>query len=324
MDGMSIIPIQPFSVSLIPSVDELQHVYAQSYPGAKVIPAGYYLSPGFNDGEDVFCAFIDGRLAAYAPCYVQINTGPEGLPHRVWVELKSYPDLADPAKVKDALLERLLERARQRLREAAQVNGPRTAQMIFEYLTTETDAIAYVLARGFAYTESVFAMSRDLVKAELPQVKLPKDPVTLKRWKMETEAEQRAYVSARNQCFPESPIQLEEWQFFMQSPLWPNAVVSAAFAGGELVGCASVYWNEEENLQSGSKAGYTEDIFVLPAWRGCGVAAALIADGLAYLRTHGMEAARLMVRAQNQEALGLYRRLGFQVGGESRFYARDL
>ena len=54
------------------------------------------------------------------------------------------------------------------------------------------------------------------------------------------------------------------------------------------------------------------------------IAYAMVADGLCYLKEHGLEEARLAVRALNENALGLYRRLGFCVTGESRFYAKDL
>jgi ribosomal protein S18 acetylase RimI-like enzyme len=150
------------------------------------------------------------------------------------------------------------------------------------------------------------------------------DGICLRRWKMETEAEQSAYVSARNHCFPESPISLEEWQYFMSSPLWAVGTMVAAFDQDRLAGCVSAYWNEEDNRRSGVLAGFTEDIFVMPAWRGRGIASAMIADGLGYLKDHGLAEARLMVRALNETALGLYCQLGFEVSSESRFYARDL
>lgn len=321
---MSELTIQPFTPACIEAVDNLQTVYKNTFPGVKVVPAGFYLSPAFHGGEDVFCAFAGGQLVAYAPCYVQLNDGPIQFPHRIWVDIKAYPGLINSTAVKDRLLERLFQCARERLEEGNRSTDSRPAQVIFEYLTTQLEDIAYVTSCGFNYSESVFAMSRDLTCLPLPQVRPPTQPVTIQRWKMKTEAEQQAYVDARNECFPESPLRLEEWQYFMCSPMWSEATMIAAFDRDRLIGCASVYWNEEENQLSGARAGFIEDIFVLSGWRGCGIAAAMIAEGLGYLKEHGLSEAHLMVRALNENALELYRRLGYEVTAESRFYFRNL
>ena len=37
------------------------------------------------------------------------------------------------------------------------------------------------------------------------------------------------------------------------------------------------------------RPGYTEDIFVRPAWRGKGIARAAIAEGMRYLQEHGRQ-----------------------------------
>lgn len=316
--------IRPFTHADIEIVDELQRAYAQAVPTVKVIPAGIYLSPAFHNGQDVYCAFVEGKLVAYAPCFVQINNGPAHLPHRAWVDIKARPGLAETDRIKDQLLGCLMRLARQIVAEANPLGSTRRALMVFEYLTTEVSAIRYVTSRGFPYFESVYNMSRDLAQLPLPPETPVPPEVTLVRWKMESEAEQQAYISARNQCFPESPITLEEWRYFMSSPLWPAATMMAAFHGERLVGCASVYWNDEDNQRSGVQSGFTEDIFVLPEWRGQGIAQALITGGLTYLKEHQLTEARLAVRALNENALGLYRRSGFQVSTESQFYAQEL
>lgn len=315
--------LRPFTTADIPQVAGLQQAYARLVPGVPVIPADLYLSPAFHEGQDVTCAFFsDGteeRLVAYAPVYAQIvEDGPAQLPHRLWTEIKAHPDLPDPEPVKNSLLECVTRRAL----ELVQPFPGRGASLVFEYRTNETPAIQYVLARGFAYTESVFSMRRDLT-APLP-APAALEGFTIRRWKMESAPEQSAYVAARNECFPEAPIRLGEWQYYMQSPQWVAGTMIAAFAGEALVGGVHVYWNAEENRQTGQKIGFTEDIFVRPAWRGRGIARAAIIEGLRYLQEHGLEEAHLGVRALNENALGLYQRLGYQMVQESRFYARSL
>lgn len=110
----------------------------------------------------------------------------------------------------------------------------------------------------------------------------------------------------------------------MKSPIWAVGTTYAAFHGEQLVGNTAVFWNEEENVQTGKKIGYTEFVFVHPDWRGKNIARELITLGLKHLKEHGLEEARLDVKAQNQNALRLYQNLGFEVIRESRFYVLSL
>ncbi len=320
---MNKIDIRTLTPADLPQIVGLQQVYASRYPGAPVIPGEYYLSPAFHEGQDVFCAFDhapDGeRLVAYAPVYAQIvQDGPAELPHRLWTEVKAHPDLLDP----DPLKEQLLEQVTRRSRELVQPFPGRAARLIFDYRTTELPAIRFVLTHGFAYTESVFYLRRDL-NAPLPEVSKP-EGIHIRRWRMGSELEQTAYVAARNECFPEAPIQMDEWRYYMQSPQWAVGVMIGAFSGVDLVGAVNVYWDDEKNRQIGRMIGSTEDIFVRAPWRGKGIARAAIVEGMRYLIEHGLEEAHLCVLAQNQNALGLYKGLGYQVMQESRFYAKAL
>ncbi len=297
----------------------LQQKYEHVFPGAQITPGELYLSPAFHDGQDVFCAFEDDCLLAYAPVYLQaVEAGPTELPHTAWVEIKADPDLPEPQPVKDLLYNRLLER----IQGLASELPARRVHMSFQYHPNETPAIEYIQAKGFAYAESVFGMEC-MLPDPLPQPPIP-EGIEIRLWKMDSQAEQTRYVAARNECFPEAPITLGEWQYFLTLPVWADGTTVAAFDGEELVGNVSVFWNEDENARSSYKVGYTEYIFVRPAWRGKGIAQAMIAEGMRYLQAHDIAAARLEVRAQNTDALNLYQKLGYQVGSESRFYSKDL
>lgn len=310
--------IKTLSATDVRHVFHLQIKYEQVYPGAAVLPGEFYLSPAFHGGQDVYCAYENDRLVAYAPVYVQIVEGPGALPHIAWCEIKADPEIVEIIPIKDALLDCVVKRARQ----LTASTPDRPVQMIFQYMANETPSVAYVQSRGFAYTESVYSMCRDLY--QLIPTAPALDGVDLRRWKMATLEEQRAYVAARNECFPEAPITLEAWQYLLGSPGWAEASTIAAFDGETLAGCLTAYWDDNENGQSGVQAGHTEYIFVRPAWRGRGIAGALICEGMRYLKEHGKQQARLEVRAMNENALGLYQRLGYQVVGESQFYAKQI
>jgi ribosomal protein S18 acetylase RimI-like enzyme len=267
----------------------------------------------------VFCAFFGDQLAAYAPLFVQIvEDGLVDLPHHAWIEAKAHPRLVQPEGIKDDLLECVRQRA---LELVAPFPG-RETRLVLEYRDNEAPAIAYALSRGFQYRESIFHMRRTLAEP-VPDITTPPG-ITLRRWKMESEAEQRAYVDACNECFPETPTSLAAWQYYLQSLQWSVGTMIAAYSGVELVGAVHVFWNPKEGQAGDTRPGYTEDIFVRPAWRGKGIARAAIAEGMRYLKEHDRREAHLAVRALNENALTLYLGLGYQTVEISRFYTKTL
>jgi ribosomal protein S18 acetylase RimI-like enzyme len=302
-----------------PAVFSLQLAYAACFPGATIILPEVYLSPGFNGGEHVLCALDGERLVAYAPLFLQVvEDGPADLPHIAWVEVKALPDLPEIEPVKDALLDQALVRLRERMAGLP----PRPVRLTFEYAAGEDAAAAFVLARGFDYLESAFHMRRDLSQT-IPEPRAAPE-ISIRRWRMESEAEQRAYVAARTACFPEAPLPLADWQYYMRSPYWAEGTMIAAFAGDRLVGGVNVYSIPDESAAAEIPFGYTEDIFVLPEYRGKGAAHAMIAEGMRFLKERGFSEARLAVRAKNEQALPLYRGLGYAVHSESRYYAKHI
>jgi ribosomal protein S18 acetylase RimI-like enzyme len=316
---MKNVTIRTFTASDRRSVAELQSAYTSVYPDAPVIPGELYLSPAFEGGHNVYCAVDEcSNLLAYAPLYPVLIRDAAPLPHTLWVEIKTDPACETPAAIKDQLFEQLLLRARE---VTAELPG-HPVHLTFQYFPSETASIEYVLSRGCRYTESVFSMRRDLTS----EVSTPAPPreITIRLWRMQSEAEQQMYVEARNECFPEAPIALGEWQYFMKSPQWSVGTTLAAFDGDQLVGNVALFWDEAQNQQSGRKIGFTEHIFVRPAWRGRNIARCLINGGLTYLKQQGLTQAHLEVRAENRNALGLYTDLGYEVFRESRFYMFEL
>lgn len=316
---MKKITIQPLLPVHLDVIHNLQSAYSAVYPDAGVIPGEVYLSPVFENGDNIFCGFDEsGELIAYAPLVPVLIRDDSPLPHTFWTEIKVHPAVDNPCAVKDQLLERILLRAR----EVAPEYPGHPIQLTFQYFPSETASIDYVIAKGAEHTESVFTMRRDLSQ-EIPAPKSVED-IVIRPWKMESEAEQQMYVDARNQCFPEIPVELSEWQYFMLSPMWAVGTTFAAFDRGQLVGNVAVFWDEADNEKSGKRIGYTEYIFVHQNWRGKNIARELINRGLIYLKEHGLDEAHLEVKAQNQNALRLYRDLGYEVIRESCFYVLAL
>jgi GNAT superfamily N-acetyltransferase len=91
-------------------------------------------------------------------------------------------------------------------------------------------------------------------------------------------------------------------------------VWQVAWDGDEVAGGVLGFINEPENEAFGRKRGYTEVIFTRRAWRGRGVATALIGRNLRLLAQRGMTEAALGVDAENRSgALALYQKVGFEV-----------
>jgi len=315
---MSTFEIRNFASKDIPQVMALQQAYQHIYPQAAQIPGEAYLSPGFEAGKNIFCAWdLEGSLLGYAPLLPVLTDDPR-LPHTVWAEVKVGPQVKATQEVKDGLFQRVL----QRVKEISAAFPGHPTRLTFQYHPSEIPAMEYVTSRGCAYTESVFRMMRDL--SEEIQVVPPPDSIDVRRWHMESEAERQAYVQARNEAFPEAPVTLAEWQSFLGSPAWQEGTAVTAFDGPEIAGSLVAFWDEIISQMSGRNAGYTEYIFVREKWRHRGIAAFMIYQGLLYLKEHGREAAFLEVKAANANALGLYQRLGYQMVDETRLFVLQL
>ena len=286
----------------------VQTAYAAVYSDAPVIPGEVYLSPSFEGGRNVFCGFdATGRFLGYAPLFPVLVPDEINAPHKIWAEIKVDPEIENPLPLKDRFLEAVVGRARE---ISASAPG-HPSQLVFQYFPVETTSIAYVLSRGCEHTESIYRMARPLSEPIPVGPSLP--GLDVRCWRMESEAEQQAYVQAHNEAFPEAPLALGDWQHFMKSPQWATGTSIAAFAGAEVVGSVTVYWDEAENRSQEQKVGFTEHIFVRPAWRKRGIARRLILEGLSYLKEHGLDEAHLEVLAQNRQALRLYEGLGYRV-----------
>jgi mycothiol synthase len=93
-----------------------------------------------------------------------------------------------------------------------------------------------------------------------------------------------------------------------QTDIW-----QVAWAGDQVIGGVLGYIDEAENAAMDRRRGYTESIFTIRAWRGRGVAGAMIARNLRLLRERGMTEAALSVDTENPSgALGLYEKHGFR------------
>jgi len=305
------ITIRNHTANDLPQLAAFIKRYLAAIPDAKLIaPEVYTYHPALEEGQNVFSAWDERgeTMLGFAPAFPVPATDAEteGEPHPIWAIVVADPAHAGGDTIREALLGRVLERAQALLERFP---APRRVRLASDLIVSQKADIDFLLSKGFAHYESMYVMGRDLT-APLLDRPLPQD-VTVRQWKMETEAEQDAYLAAFNRCFPSNPKDRAALQFFMQSPMWRVGTAIAAFdEEGALVASVLSYWDPDD------RTGITDDVFVVPEWRGHGIAKHLVNAGLAYQREHGLEHARLEVRASNPPAVSVYKATGHTIVNE--------
>ncbi|MCC6442039.1 MAG: hypothetical protein IT210_01140 [Armatimonadetes bacterium] len=140
--------IRNFVPEDVQAVFDLQLDYARSFPEARVMPGEIYTGPGFENGQNVFCAFdMKGRLRACAPLFPKpVPDDACEAPHTFWIEAMAFPSLDHPAALKDCLLDKIRERAETTRRTLPEGK----TRLCFEYGIFEQSGIGYALSRGFS------------------------------------------------------------------------------------------------------------------------------------------------------------------------------
>jgi ribosomal protein S18 acetylase RimI-like enzyme len=121
-------------------------------------------------------------------------------------------------------------------------------------------------------------------------------------------ARERKYLS-----FLEAPP-IESSRQFIGESIARGHPHFVALDGGRVVGWCDVTPRERPTTQHSGVLG----IGVLPEWRGGGVGRQLIEHALEASRAFPLARVELAVRADNDRAIALYRRIGFEVEGRRR------
>lgn len=171
-------------------------------------------------------------------------------------------------------------------------------------------------AAGFVPARWWLAMNRDLSDA-IPDVPLGRG-LRLARFRAEdSEGVRLALNDSFRDHWASEPTTPEDWasntglSSFRQEL---SCVVFGTLPDGseEIAGALTVSVNEDEWQQVGFSFGYIEQLGVRRAWRGRGIAPAMLAHALRVFHEAGLERASLDVDVDSPTgAVGLYDRLGF-------------
>jgi len=177
----------------------------------------------------------------------------------------------------------------------------------------ETDANRLYTEAGYDIARWEYEMIRSLDQP-IGEAPLPEEieirPVTDADAPKVFEAAHEAFADHWGETEWFTPKDLEEWR---EGPTYNPSIWKIAFHGDEVVGTVLNYVHEKENEEYGRQRGYTESICVRKAWRGRGIAKALITESMRMHQAMGMTETCHGVDTQNPTgALQLYEGLGYK------------
>jgi ribosomal protein S18 acetylase RimI-like enzyme len=205
-------------------------------------------------------------------------------------------------QVRELLFHRVVEK----VRSMQSHYGLSQVRLASDMMVSQKDDIDYLARQGFLPFEQVYFMGRETADP-IPAVRVAA-PITLRQSNLSSQAEQTDYLQVYQACFPSSPKTGDDLQVLLQSPLWDKGRMIAAYSSSnELVGSLLVYWDEQKGY------GVTDDVMVLPPWRGQNIAKHLIGEGIRYFQTQGIASICLEVKASNTPAVAAYTAMGYRI-----------
>jgi mycothiol synthase len=260
-------------------------------------------SPNFFPEKDVFIAEEGGRIVGYT-CF-WLRKGEEesifdawGVVHPAWRR----------KGIGRRLLERLYQRARERLEE---VKSPK---VYFDCgcESGEKDRIALYEGFGMRRVRCWLEMVYEPLNS-IPELEFP--PEFALRTFVKGQDEE-AWLSTLNEAFRDHwghvDQTLEECLYWVGLPRFRQELSLIATIGDEIVGLCHCEVNEDEIARIGRKEGWVNILAVRRPYRRRGLGKALLIAGMLSLRKEGMEAIVLGVDAENPTgARHLYEKVGF-------------
>jgi ribosomal protein S18 acetylase RimI-like enzyme len=195
------------------------------------------------------------------------------------------------------------------------------------FLNEETSGhIAVLEARGYRGVRFFFGMVRPMFD-DIPDLPLPPGvevrPVDPEQLRTIWAAEVAAFAGHWGASAGDGSE--ARWEEFRDEPLNDLALWQVAWAGDTVVGMVRPYINPPDFEILGVRRGWCENISTHAAWRGRGIAKALIARALIALRDRGMTEAALGVDTNNPGgAFHVYTQLGFELQSYHAVYTKPI
>ena len=134
-----------------------------------------------------------------------------------------------------------------------------------------------------------------------------------------------AHVALHREAFDSTSPTVAHRLSVMRDPEYrPDLDLVAVAPDGALAGFCLCFVGREENARLGRGEGWIDTLGVRPAYRGFGLARALLLTGLRRLQAGGVDIAVLGTGEDNVNATRLYRSVGFGVAYRVLWYARAI
>jgi len=160
----------------------------------------------------------------------------------------------------------------------------------------QKDILAFLIKQGFVNDDAVFIMK---AKVDDEYFETINNNYEIKKCKFTSVMEIEAFIERHNNIFP-IMIDKNKLEFFKEHN---NLVLFSVFYEGRIVGECMAFEKD--------KSGYIEIFYVLPEFRGTGIADTLIKQVFSYLFECGYREAGLNVWERNKRAIRFYSKNGF-------------
>jgi mycothiol synthase len=295
----------PAMVELITAVNHHDHI--DYFPTPENLAVEWARVPTFDPARDHRIIEVEGRFIAAGGVDWRERSGKVVHTIEIW----THPEFR-----RQGLGRRLLAWSEARARESVAdgSGGPPNLPHFLGAGVQETDpaGAAFATSAGYAPVRYGFVMRRPLDLA-IPEAPLPAG-LEIRPVRPE---DHRAIWAADTEAFLDhwdAPVRHEEdFVHTFSHPDVDTALWQVAWDSEEVAGSVMNGIYRHENAQLGLDVGWLDHVSVRRAWRGRGLASALIVRSLRILREQGMSVAALGVDVQNPTgALGLYERYGFR------------
>jgi len=278
-----------------------------------------HASDSFDSARDVLMAELDGRVVGTIRVdWIDANDGTREYRTRGSV---------DPLLRRRGIGRTLLAAAHEVIRANAanhDTDRPRVVGMFVD----ERQVARAALARsdGYEPVRWFFEMERVGIDVDRPEILSLPDGLEVRP---ATRDQAKAVWNADHEAFQDhwGGWDMSEASFlrWVEAPEFQPDLMVVAWDGDEIAGAVLNTIFPEENEALGLHRGWLDSVFTRRAWRGRGLARALIGRSIHLLAEHGMDTAALGVDADNPSgALGLYESCGFVVVDRGSAWRRPL
>ncbi|MBN2219981.1 MAG: GNAT family N-acetyltransferase [Kosmotogaceae bacterium] len=305
--------IQGYSKDFKQRILDIQLDYERGHPHAERFTADDFGNPLLNGRKNILLAIDNGRVQGFSRFFSRQNFSREFF-HHIWLEI-ILENFADP-KLMSALYEASIPAIIDSTKGFFPAAGTRICVKTSDTEKTKRD---FFSSAGFTHWIDLDYMERDMSE-EISYYRLP-EGLRIAKLKPRREPEILQYLRVEQICFPDSPLEYKYLNYFFSKAEWKRegVIIAATDAKENIVGSVMVY----PDIHNDDKC-YTEEIFVVQEWRGRGLARALLATSLTYLKSLGKTRAILSVTSDRTSAKKIYEEAGFKFQFKRKVLALEI